>query len=263
MTARRDSPGPTVEGLSEAKRRLIEQRLSGRPAVSAPEPTIPKRSTEREVPLSPFQRGIWLLQQVSPASAAYNLNSAFEVEGSLDLGLLQRSLNRLGEVQPILRSSFVSSGSGDPRVVVAYDELPVERLKVGAGEAVARARELARRPFKIGEEPLVRLVWIDSGSKGSILLLTAHHLILDEWSLGLFWRQLAEVYWAGSEERNATISVPIVDYSDYATWRSRRLEEGLEQPQMDFWRQRLEDCPAPVELPSRGRSSTDPPSTLT
>src|SRR4051812_37711521 len=105
---------------------------------------------------------MWLLDQLHPGSAAYNVATAVRMRGRLDTGALERAWATVVERHDVLRSSFVTS-SGRPRRVIHGDV--GARLQRVALRASAAAREkriaehvgaLAREPFQLDSPPLVR-----------------------------------------------------------------------------------------------------------
>src|SRR5262245_15919203 len=104
-----ESTPPRPE-LSEAKRRLLEQRLHGK-APAAPgrgSGTIPRRpAANGPAPLSFAQQRLWFLHRLDPESPAYNLPKVIQVEGTLDKRRLARVLAEIVRRHEILRTTFV------------------------------------------------------------------------------------------------------------------------------------------------------------
>src|SRR5687768_10729009 len=96
-----------TSGLSDSKRRLLEQRLRQKPAASRPpEDAIPRRTRSGARRASGGERWIFLAHQSNPSSASFNITSSFRVRAGLDLALLERSVNRVVARHEILRSNF-------------------------------------------------------------------------------------------------------------------------------------------------------------
>src|SRR5262249_12384286 len=88
-----------------------------------------------------------------------------------------------------------------------------------------------------------------------VLLLVFHHIAMDRWSMGLFWKDLTKAY-AMRRQRVAPQwpSLP-VQYADYALWQRAVLgEEGDPtselRRQVGFWQEHLAALPAQLELPT-------------
>jgi amino acid adenylation domain-containing protein len=244
------------DSLSEAKRRLIEQRLRGLPSEQVEAPTIPRLPADHQAPLSPAQHGIWLLHRVDPASAAYNLGAAYWVEGALDLEILERSLDYVAHRHEILLTTFETGTSGIVQVFHPEVRLAVERIGCDGNRVVERARELVRRPFDLEKGPLLRMTLIEGTDDRQLLLLSSHHVILDEWSLKHLWRELSITYSAFVAGGPPDLEAIPIQFADYAAWQEKRLENGLADRQLEFWRRRLaEPLPAAAMPTDRARSA--------
>jgi hypothetical protein len=80
------------EGLSEAKRRLLEQRLRGSaPGSKRMDDSIRPRPKGASIPLSAEQRRVWLHAAQQPDVPIYNEPCTIYRYGSLDLDVLQRA----------------------------------------------------------------------------------------------------------------------------------------------------------------------------
>ena len=239
--SRQDSTGPTTEGLSEAKRKLIQQRLRGLGKAESVARSIAARPADKPARLSPSQRGIWNLHQVDPLSAAYNINAAYWVQGSLDLDNLEESLDLVANRHQILRTSFEPESTDGVQMVRRDRRLRIQRRKVEAQDLHGLAKKLAREPFDLESGPLVRMVLIESEVEGDrgLLLLSSHHVILDEWSLKIFWDELFDAYRARVSDGGAEIQRLPIQFADYASWQHQRLDDGVEERQLEYWRRKL------------------------
>ena len=244
------SSGHKPKDLSDAKKRLLEQRLRGAASDHPAVPAIPRQPAGTSQPLSPAQRGIWLIHQVEPDSAAYNLSSAYWVEGDIDLGLLQDCFHRLTQRHQILLTTFESAPAGVVQVRHPGKPSTIERVECADDEIVARARELVRQPFDLEMGPLLRLTLITGDTGRQLLLLSSHHVILDEWSLKILWREIGSTYEALALGREPELVSPPIQFADYAAWQHQRLAGDLADQQLDYWRRQLADPVAVAELPT-------------
>src|SRR6185436_6595020 len=82
-----------------------------------------------------------------------------------------------------------------------------------------------------------------------VLLLDLHHIVADDWSMGVLVLELGGLYEAAVEGRPSPLAELPVQYADYAVWQRRWLAEAQER-QLAYWRERLEGAPRVLELPS-------------
>jgi natural product biosynthesis luciferase-like monooxygenase protein/amino acid adenylation domain-containing protein/FkbM family methyltransferase len=265
--------GPTV---AQQAALLAPLRLAGRlaEAVARIRPRPPGAGPP---PLSFAQERLWFLDQLQPASAAYNIPAALRLRGPLRADLLAHALARIAGRHETLRTSLVIL-DGVPRQVIAADavvrlpRLDLRRLPETARRAEARRRvdSLARRPFALGRAPLLRAQLLRLGDAEHVLALCCHHVIADAWSLGVLLRELGAHYAAAADafgfaglaadnsgygglaaamEGFGGLPELTVQYADFALWQRERLTGDALERQLAFWRHRLAGLPA-LELPA-------------
>ncbi|WP_187282860.1 non-ribosomal peptide synthetase [Streptomyces sp. MS191] len=202
--------------------------------------------------LSHGQRAMWFLHQVRPDSSAYHLSTACALAGDLDAAALRRALEAVVRRHPALRTTFPSVGDGPVQRVHA--ELPPEFTETDAtGWSEERLRaELAAhayRPFDLASGPLLRVALLECGPREHRLVVAAHHMVADLWSLEVLLRELGLHYRA---ETGGTEPLPAaVPGFTAAAGRQSELLDGPEGERLwEFWRRELTDAPTVLELPA-------------
>ncbi|MCL4777493.1 MAG: amino acid adenylation domain-containing protein [Gammaproteobacteria bacterium] len=197
------------------------------------------------LPLSWGQERLWFLDQLDPASPAYNIAWSIVLEGPLDQGRLQRALDAVLARHAVLRSAYPAQ-AGRPLAVLAPGLRIGIRLEcVVDGALEARRRALAREPFDLGRGPLLRATLLRLAVDRHELVLVLHHIVTDGTSNGILLRELADAY-AG---RPAPPPLPL-QYADYAAWQRRWLDGERSCNQLDWWQEQLADVPPLLELPT-------------
>ena len=229
-------------------------------ASAAPITAAGAASAARPAPLSYAQQGVWVMQQFDPASAAYHIPVALRIAGKLDCAVLQQALNGLLERHEVLRSRFVLL-DGEPvqqtgpvapaelRVISMSDAMPADALAGDAGKAAVAAllEAQAARPFDLAGGPLLRASVLQCGADEQVLLLTAHHIAFDGWSIQVLMRELGALYLACREGRAAALPPLPLQYADYARWQRSWLQGEAWERQLRYWRHQLRDM-APVQV---------------
>ena len=74
----------------------------------------------------------------------------------------------------------------------------------------------------------------------NLLLLTAHHIIIDGWSIRLLVHDLAMAYNATCKAQSPP-PFPVLkrQYLDFSHWQRQQLATGAWQHQLDFWKEEL------------------------
>ncbi|MFD7717765.1 amino acid adenylation domain-containing protein [Streptomyces sp. NPDC059814] len=206
---------------------------------------------EYEFPASDAQSRLLVLDQLNPGTAQYNVPVAFAVRGPFDTDAFGRALDALVARHEALRTVFRTAEDGTPaqRVSAAGRVRPAIHRDVPAGRVDALIRAEAARPFDTAAGPLLRcaVYAVDDGSHR--VLLVAHHLVCDGWSLGLILDGLSEGY--GHESRGSAYrpaELPL-QFPDYAAWQRERTADGAFEASVEHWADRLRGAPTAVELP--------------
>src|SRR5690606_27736691 len=83
-----------------------------------------------------------------------------------------------------------------------------------------------------------------------VLMVAMHHIVSDDWSLSILFRDLGELYRAASAGETASLPSLPVQYSDFARWQRGWLCGEALQAQLDYWRAHLTGAPQVLELPT-------------
>src|SRR5206468_12155893 len=110
-------------------------------------------------------------------------------------------------------------------------------------EAKRLAREEMNRPFDLSTGPLVRVKLVRMSEQEHLIMVNMHHIISDEWSMKIFFRELSELYQGFAQGRSAILQDLPINYTDFATWQREWLQGEVLQKQLDFWRERLSGNP--------------------
>ena len=242
---------PTIAELAEWVENLLK---NGQSVQALPLLPIPRSES---IPLSFAQARLWFLDQLQPNSAFYNIPLALRLSGQLNIAALQSSINAIIQQHEALRTNFTTQ-EGQPVQVIASTKnlelLVVDLLHLRESEREIEAQRLvneqANRPFNLEREPLLRGTVLQLGETEYVLLLTMHHIISDGWSMGVFVRELTELYKAFCTGAPPSLPELPVQYADFALWQRQWLQGEILVPQLDYWKEQLLDAPALLELPT-------------
>jgi amino acid adenylation domain-containing protein/non-ribosomal peptide synthase protein (TIGR01720 family) len=224
-------------------------------ACQAP-PLVPIARTG-PLPASFAQQRLWFLAQLEPDSPFYNLPAGFRLRGRLDVDLLTVSLNQVIARHEALRTVFQEI-DGQPTQAVLPSvtiEIPVVDLRDmheegRAAELTKQSEAEAQRIFDLTRGPLVRArVW-RVGEEESVLLTTLHHIVSDGWAMDILIKELVMHYQAGLSGQPAALPPLPIQYADYAVWQRDWMQGTVLEAQLVYWKDRLGDAPAALELPT-------------
>ncbi len=206
--------------------------------------------------LSSGQERLWFLQRLDRESPAYNVACAWHLAGNLDEAALQRSLREMVRRHESLRTRFVLTSDGPRQRTENAGGLTHSLVDVAAvppDQQHGRLGELARaeveRPFDLSACPLIRATLFRCAPSERVLLVVAHHIVVDGWSLGVLAGELSALYAAFSQGRPSPLPELSSQYADWAEDERDRLAAGFLDPQIEYWASALAGVPALLHLP--------------
>ncbi|MEU6575122.1 amino acid adenylation domain-containing protein [Streptomyces sp. NPDC046805] len=208
-----------------------------------------------EFPLSPAQGRLLVLDQLHPGTAQYNVPAGFSVHGTFDPEAFHRAVDAIVARHESLRTVFrpaETADGGPPVQVVGADQRADVTLERDVPVAEVRARMLAEaaRPFDTAAGPLLRCRVYAVADGSHRVLLVAHHIVCDGWSLQLMLRELSDAYTAETAGRPWGAPEPELQYPDFAAWQHERLTSGGYARAVDVWARQLRGAPATTALPA-------------
>ncbi len=236
-----------LASLSPEKRKLLEKKLH-------------EKSKEfNAFPLSFAQQRLWLLYQLEPESAAYNIPAVVRLQGELNIHALQRSLDAIVQRHEVLRTVFttingkpmqtVARSTAVPLVQKDFSNLPQKEREEEAKQTIISE---SKQPFDLSRGPLLRSILYRMGPEEHILLLAMHHIVSDGWSIGVLIRELTVLYQSFCDPTPTESPLPAlpIQYPDFASWQRKWLQGEVLEKQLAYWKKQLEDIPPILDLPT-------------
>src|ERR1051325_217222 len=210
-----------------------------------------------EWPLSFAQQRLWFLEQLNPGNPAYNVPPVVRLKGQLNLAAFQNALEAVVRRHESLRTRFVCEVGEPAQVIDKECSVKVQVNDLSALELSQRETELRRcvlaemsRPFDLNHDRLLRVSLFRLRDQEHLMVLTMHHIISDEWSLDIFFRELGAYYEGFATGDSVELPDLPIQYGDFACWQRDWLKgEGLEE-QLRFWKEQLQGNPLALEMPT-------------
>ena len=217
---------------------------------------IERRIQSGSSPLSFGQEQLWFLDQLAPNSPIYNIVDVVRFTSS-DSDSIKRALNALVERHDALRTAIADSDGKPVQFVLPTLELALHEVDLSAMSEAERerewlriAREDGRKGFVLSTAPLFRSTLIRLNHRDHLLVLTLHHIIVDEWSMEVIHRELHQLYAAFSQGRSASLPELPIRYADFACWQRDQSQQEMLQRQTTYWKEELAGAPTILELPT-------------
>src|SRR5262245_64178415 len=135
---------------------------------------------------------MWVIDQITPGNPAYNLPVGFRILGRLDATALEYAFNEIIRRHEVLRTTFAMSDAEPLQVmhpelsikinITKLDHLPPEERE---DRLQALASEESARSFDLNRPPLLRVSLYHLGETDHVLVVNAHHIVVDGFSIGL------------------------------------------------------------------------------
>jgi mycobactin peptide synthetase MbtF len=196
--------------------------------------------------LSPLQQGLHSLAGLTDhedGTDPYVIAMAADVTGTIDVELFRDCAEKMLVRHPNLRSSFVTAGPGKTVAIVpSAVRLPWQHVVAGEAEAAELEADARRRSFDLGAGPAIRFLLVEKPDRAWRLVVVAHHIVIDGWSLPVFVGELIALYCAHGD---VTALPPAPrPYRDYIGWLAGRDSETSRTR----WRAHLDGLDGPTLL---------------
>jgi acyl carrier protein len=235
---------------------------SAKKSTYSPITTVEKREYYK---ISSAQRRLYILQQMEPASTAFNISQFAALEGKLKPAKFKSIFKALIKRHESFRTSFkmledepVQKISRESAFEVESFEAEMERNN-GAGlppshdlmhmPDVARIINNFIQPFDLTRLPLLRVGFIKLAENYHILMMDMHHIISDGVSESILIKDIVNLY-KGEE------LLPLrLRYKDFSEWQNTLLDSGKIKKQEEYWLNRFKgDIPVlriPTDFPRK------------
>lgn len=250
-----------IGALSPAKRELLARRLKREGTDGAD--VIAPRTGDGATPVSPAQERLWLLDQLHPGSAAYNICEAYQLDGAIDIEALRRAFDALVARHESLRTTFASAEGGGVQMIAPPGPVDLvvvdlsDRPEADRDENARRlVEEEARCPMDLTRGPLLRVRLIRLAADRHVLVVTIHHIVSDAWTMAVLFLDLSRFYATFAVGQEPALSPLPIQYADFALWQRQQLAGEHAAEQLAYWREQLRDSEAALTLPY-GRPAPD------
>ncbi len=245
----------TIAELAQLVESCLARRAEGPAAPAQPIPRIPRQGP---LPVSFSQRRMWLLHQLDPEGAAYNIRMSLRMRGALDRHALQSALDDLVLRHEVFRTRYAFVGGEPVAHVDAEGSAALQDLLAGAGQdapavpedaVLQAAAQRAAEPFDLERGPVHRFLLGRIAEDDHLLVVVMHHIVADDWTFALLATEFNTLYEAHARNRPPRLAARPIDFADYAAWQRRQLSRDALEPSLRYWMHRLSGL-RPLDLPT-------------
>ncbi len=236
----------------------LRKRASTAPAIvadiltaAAGEPSLPS-------PLSQGQLSLWLAEQRQETAGAFNITELYRLDGPLEVASLRTAFAAVTACHEALRTRFVEQAGQPVQVIDLPGSGVVAEETIAAGKLEACLSAEVFRQADLAAAPPWRVRLLDAGSGGRFLLVSAHHLLLDDWSVGVMFDDFAQAYDRARDGQQALLSSPRRRFTEFCREQAELSRAGHYDSSLEHWRRRLAGAPRRLPLqPPLGAREVD------
>src|SRR3989339_676726 len=226
---------------------------------------IPKTKKKEYYKLSYAQQKIFIWHKLDPDSYIYNLNIVLRLEEDIKIKQFKKAVAELAERHEVLRTRFLEINGeavqmvGDKSIV----KLQIQNISDSGSEEremieiEAAIEKIIRMPFNLKEEAPFRIavfkhqniISTTGQKKKEILIISIHHIAVDQWSMQMLIRELFKIYEACLKEEKPDLPKLSIQYKDYAEWEQSEENQKRLEAQKKYWLARLGENPPVSSLP--------------
>ena len=220
-----------------------------------PQQSVIIAEAAHKIPLTEAQKQLWVLAQMSEeGSIAYNESVSLRLKGSLNLKAIQQAMQKVINRHEALRTIISIQGDfqqilPDVKIdipIIDFSNLDSSECKVKVDEWLQKE---ARKPFNLSVGLLLRVHIIKLESQLYQLVLTAHHIIIDGWSIDVIFNDLGKIYSAESQGISYQLEEPM-QLSEYIKWQEQQSHTEKMAEDKAYWLAQFADSIPILELPT-------------
>ncbi len=204
-------------------------------------------------PLSEGQKGLWMLQKVSPEMSAYNIPLCFRIDQKLDIEKFKQACSFILQKYPILTSVFGEDDGVPYQMIQPSQPLGWQQEDISTLEAdkiLPYLREKAKEPFSLERGSLMRIQLLSRSEQEHIVLIVIHHIVFDGTSSLILVKSLLEAYRDLGDGKGVEAKPFSTSFNDFVEWEQAMLSSAEGEAHRDYWRKQLSGTLPILELPT-------------
>ncbi|WP_027244502.1 condensation domain-containing protein [Leisingera daeponensis] len=201
------------------------------------------------------QEQICLLEAFYPNNKAYNFQATIEIEGALELSVLEQAISAVIARHEMLRTTielgtegFVAKINAPYAFEVAHIDLrdTTPEAVEAAFEGILKAR--LETTFDVSRPPLFTITAVQMAEANWRLIQVEHHVIHDGWSLGRLWSEIEAAYNAILANVQLELHDIPAQYQQFVAWQRDQIEGDYGKAALAFWHGYLDGSDFEVSL---------------
>nr|WP_321226034.1 amino acid adenylation domain-containing protein [uncultured Psychroserpens sp.] len=211
---------------------------------------------EKVIHTTASQAEIWIGCKLGgeDANRAYNESVSLILKGELDKTVLESAIQNLVKRHESLRSTF----STDGQFMTVFDDVPIQLFYQDLSNNTLSEKENktanylagnANYIFDLVKGPLLKIGLLKCSELEHQLVITAHHIVCDGWSMGIMLQEIGALYTADIQGETPNIPKPET-YSSYGDSEQEFIESESFKKIQKYWLKQFESSVPVVTMPT-------------
>jgi iturin family lipopeptide synthetase A len=207
------------------------------------------------VPLTEQQKQFWIIAQMGEeSSSAYNESITLQLKGILNVTALERAFRQLIHRHESLRTIFSIKGDFQQILSSLTVELPlIDYSSLAFNERESKVAQCLKKEnqqcFDFVQGPLFRAKILKLEEQMHLLVFTAHHIIIDDWSFGVLIEEMSMLYTAECQGKFCELQPPM-QFREYMQWYTQQYQREQKSADESYWLSQFEHSIPVLELPT-------------
>ncbi|MBF8150479.1 amino acid adenylation domain-containing protein [Winogradskyella sp. F6397] len=205
---------------------------------------------------TPSQAEIWIACKLggSGANSAYNESVSLILEGELNKEAIEYAIKKLVQRHESLRAVFSTDGRfmsifKDVPILINYEDISALTDSKKDEKIADYLLKDANVSFDLVKGPLLKVGLIKISELKHQLIITAHHIICDGWSMGIMLQDLGGLYSARVQNKLASLPSP-ESFVTFADDQQKFLKSEAYKTTENFWLEHYESSIPQLDLPT-------------
>ncbi|RSC93321.1 non-ribosomal peptide synthetase [Tenacibaculum singaporense] len=217
--------------------------------------TIERASKKKYYDVTASQLRIWMLSQLNNAEKAYNVAAAVKLSGQLNIQELSNAFQQLIDNYEILRTAFILDEEGQLKQHVLKEKkfnlnvIDFSSKKYNQDNEVNNYVQNLDVNYNFELGKLFSCYLFKLKDSEFILYFSAHHIIIDGWSLELLISKVLNNYEDFKQKKKSVNKSLEIQFKDYSEWLNKNILSGF-QKEEEYWLQKFKNSSPILELPS-------------
>ncbi|RKZ79614.1 MAG: non-ribosomal peptide synthetase, partial [Candidatus Parabeggiatoa sp. nov. 1] len=208
-----------------------------------------------KMPLTEAQKQLWVLSQIGDeGSIAYNVSLSLQLQGHFELAAMRQAVQQVVNRHDALRTVMSRDGDFQQCLPSVSIEVPVVDLSGNLAQerdstVTSFLEQESCQPFNLAQGPLIRVHLVKLEEDLHLLVLTAHHIVVDGLSMNLIIQEMGAFYSAACQRITCQLEAPL-EFCDYVGWQTQQIKTTEMATQEAYWRDKFAESIPVLNLPT-------------